>query len=400
MMAQPSKTLNEAWDRYRAAIDELTEMLREDSRATEPVALADGYDHIQALLANAQANIIYPDPRLPQIIEDYSMLYNYCAPTGDFKYSNIILDPAGRYRIFGKRGTAHAIDFQQCEGWWPPEDNGPTRALRHDTIDGSGIEFSSDGSFEFILSANRPGKGNWLKKDPNATTIFVRQIFYDWEREEPGEIFIERLDEPGPERDATASMVTRIDQARMSILFLAKAGFAMIPNILKEVGFNAFKEEFWAGVGGQTNQNYFSAAFDLEKGESLLLEWEPPETSFYWSLQLYNVWWQAIDYRNHQSSLNGHQVKLGEDGRARILIGPDDPGFANWADTAGRRQGQMLIRCKHSGEREEVPLPSLRLIKTDDAAAVLAAYEKRASLQERKQTIAQRRRHIMRRFKR
>ena len=55
-------------------------------------------------------------------------------------------------------------------------------------------------------------------------------------------------------------------------------------------------------------------------------------------MALGNYWWETIDYANHQSSLNGFQAVLDDDGVFRAVVSARDPGVANWLDTAGHGQ--------------------------------------------------------------
>ena len=77
--------------------------------------------------------------------------------------------------------------------------------------------------------------------------------------------------------------------------------------------------------------------------EALLIEVEPPQ-ALYWSVALGNHWWETIDYANHQSSLNGFQAVLDDDGVFRTVVCSRDPGVTNWLDNGGHRQGPMIFR--------------------------------------------------------
>ena len=61
-------------------------------------------------------------------------------------------------------------------------------------------------------------------------------------------------------------------------------------------------------------------------------------------MSLGNHWWETIDYANHQSSLNGFQAVIDDDGFFRAVVAGRDPGVTNWLDTAGHRQGPMIFR--------------------------------------------------------
>jgi hypothetical protein len=65
----------------------------------------------------------------------------------------------------------------------------------------------------------------------------------------------------------------------------------------------------------------------------------------YWSFSLGNVWWETIDYGNRQSSLNGHQAVVDDDGKVRVVVAHQDPGAANWLDTGGHSEGAIILRC-------------------------------------------------------
>ena len=54
------------------------------------------------------------------------------------------------------------------------------------------LVIGDDGEFEVILSREKQD-GNWVPLPSGFCHVYVRQWFYDWENEEPGSIFIERI---------------------------------------------------------------------------------------------------------------------------------------------------------------------------------------------------------------
>ena len=50
-----------------------------------------------------------------------------------------------------------------------------------------------DGSFEVYLTPERRGE-NWVELPDDANNLYVREIFIDWEAEQPSTLWIERLD--------------------------------------------------------------------------------------------------------------------------------------------------------------------------------------------------------------
>jgi len=390
--------LDDAWNQYLGALRALTERVRGDSACSDARSRAEAYNMIQALIANAYINVVYPDPQSPQLIEDYSIMLNYCAPTGDFKYQNVLLERGASYRVWGSRGTVHYIDFEQCAGWWDPKHDGPTKGINHASFDDIGIAVAPDGAFSFLLSTEQQ-TSDWMPKHPDTTVVIVRQMFYDWANETPAEIHFERIGGGSVDPPSPAVFADRIERAARSVEYLGGHSIAMYKALVHDVGFHLIREEKWGSRGGQIDQNYWNAAFQLIEDQALLLEWQVPESCVYWGLQLYNTWWQGLDFRTHQCSLNGFQARPDADGVTRLLISAKDPGLANWVDTVGHQNGQMLLRCKH--RRGAPPLaaqPTLSLVRLTDLEQVSSAGLRRVTPAERHAQIATRIRHMARRF--
>ena len=79
------------------------------------------------------------------------------------------------------------------------------------------------------------------------------------------------------------------------------------------------------------------------------MEVAPPQ-GLYWSYSLGNPWWETIDYGSHQSSLNGHQATVDDDGMLRAVIAHEDPGRRQLA-RHGRAQRRVRSFCAASAPR-------------------------------------------------
>jgi hypothetical protein len=75
---------------------------------------------------------------------------------------------------------------------------------------------------------------------------------------------------------------------------------------------------------------------------------------------LWNAMGRTEDYRDRQVSRNAHQLVLDAKRRFRIVVAHEDPGIANWLDTAGRRTGTIYWR--HMLPAEAVAAPSCRVV--------------------------------------
>src|SRR5208282_5258705 len=88
----------------------------------------------------------------------------------------------------------------------------------------------------------------------------------------------------------------------------------------------------------------------------------------YWSFSIGNPWWETIHYGRHQSSLNAHQLAVDSDGLVRVVLCGEDPGVANWLDTAGHSNGPIILRCVRT---KTAPTPGARVVSFDNIRAEL-----------------------------
>jgi hypothetical protein len=61
-------------------------------------------------------------------------------------------------------------------------------------------------------------------------------------------------------------------------------------------------------------------------------------------LQVNNHWMESLDFRYFTVCINKHAALLAPDGGLRVVLSHEDPGVANWLQTAGHRQGTMCWR--------------------------------------------------------
>ena len=88
--------------------------------------------------------------------------------------------PMPGYRVLGTCGSARFMSLQVMAG----------HGQRASDLVAEDLEMDSDGSFELHLSRERT-PGNWLPLEEGASTLVIRQFFYDWDTEEPARLAIE-----------------------------------------------------------------------------------------------------------------------------------------------------------------------------------------------------------------
>jgi hypothetical protein len=146
---------------------------------------------------------------------------------------------------------------------------------------------------------------------------------------------------------------------------------------------------------GMRGQAYGMGNFRCAPDEAVLVEFKPP-VCHHWSVSLANWWWEAIEFGSRQSSLNGHQAVLDQDGVFRGVIAHADPGVANWLDPAGHSAGTIAARFLRA---DAAPTPRLRAVPVSALADQLPAGTARVERAERERMLERRRRAVVRRYR-
>jgi hypothetical protein len=88
---------------------------------------------------------------------------------------------------------------------------------------------------------------------------------------------------------------------------------------------------------------------------------------------------------------------IDDDGAVRAVIAHEDPGIANWLDTAGHSAGPVILRCVRT---DTAPVPATRVVSFSELDAALPAGTRRVTAQERQAVMQARRGAVSRRFAR
>jgi hypothetical protein len=281
-------------------------------------------------------------------------------PNPDDIYYYAPFDGRGVYRVGGDRGTVKLLTFTVGNNMIGMSET-PTPQLGE--YDADTLQIAPDGSFEVIFSSERPAghTGNWLRLDPRAEHLVVRQRSYAWGTERDARLFIERVDAATPLKPAFSA--EQIDQRlRGALGFAERLGRTWFqyqnalrqrvpPNTLDFTGFQQF--------GGVAVQTYWQGVYELREGDALILETDLPQQRPYWNVQLNDPLWNTVEYVYRQSSLNGAQAQLDADGRFRAVIAVEDPGVPNWLDTGGYRLGTLVGRWYAC---DSTPMPTLKRV--------------------------------------
>ena len=379
----------EAWALMLAALGEAGALLHSDRLPPGHDGDAEGYRHLMVLLALGIDEALRTsdpyDPVLRPGNVDNVLKWGMDCP--DALYSGAALRPDATYRVWGSRGDARFVGLQVMAGIGNAGD-----------VVADDLTLAPDGTFELFLSADRHD-GNWLPLAEGASSFVVRQFFYDWVAENPASLHIECLTrpehtevpQPNPAERTARQLAALGEFVRESVRF-----WWDIEEMGRAQGINAFRPPVVrSDIGGATDNVTVWGSWELADDEALVVEMTPPP-AMYWSLALGNQWWETIDYAGHQSSLNGHQAVL-DDGVFRAVVAHQDPGVANWLDTAGNRRGPAIVRWVRA---ESAPVPTTTVVPFDALDRALPPSTPRVTPEQRRDALSARRAGIQKRFPR
>lgn len=391
-------TLDQAWFAHQNLIENQRQLLLSQPWADDPELQVAAHEILVQIQAHAWNHIIggrTDSPILYSHATYFPGVYNWGNPCVDFNYHYSFLDGRRRYRLYGNRGTSHALDLQVQGSYF----GGPGARRTWASLEFDELESGPDGNFDAIVAAE-PHSGNWIALDPDSAHNFmlVREIFADWGKEQPARLHIENLDSAQPGTASSESeLIERLQRAGQFISAgLEEFVVKRQRTLLSTVGVNQFSgtviEKNTSAV--HPRAHYPAALFELEPDSAMLIECALPNAR-YWNVQLLDFWRGSLNYADRQSSLNLRQARVDADGVFRAVLCVDDPGVPNWLDPAQRRRGLIQFRF-FFGDSE--PLPTMRSIPLPDLRDHLPAETPIVTPEQRSAHLADRRRRALSRF--
>ncbi|QLL10270.1 DUF1214 domain-containing protein [Mycobacterium vicinigordonae] len=377
--------LGQAWSHLLDRLSDARAAVESDPANRNRTDLTAGLRHLLVLLTAGIDEVLRSDPepvlRVQPTSTDDVVTWGMECP--DCIYTRAVLRGGENYRVFGNRGTARYVGLQTMNG---------IAATANALVDE--LDADADGNFEVVLSADeRPG--NWMRIEGDHPTFTVRHFFYDWDTEVASALHIERLG------DAVVAQRDSIDPADALSRQIVALGEFVQDNLqfFLQFGAAAPANGFLPAIdrsdmGAAAENRPVIGRWELGPDQALIVEVEPPE-GIYWSFSIGNPWWETIHYGRHQSSLNAHQAAVDSDGRVRVVLCADDPGVANWLDTAGHSNGPIILRCVRT---KTAPTPTVRVVPFEDIAASLPPDTARVTPPQRAAVLAARRNAVRERF--
>jgi hypothetical protein len=452
--------LRAAWDDMMVELARARDAIDQPELVPAPANdrnLAEGYRYLSGFLHSAIERAFHEDVRFPCFRHALQVLNKGTIDNADAIYFVCAIDGRERYVVRGQvadhrhwsgappaeagRKAPQYVIFETSEGGIAGDSGSlaelrPGVKARTGSLDSTALEVGPDGSFEVLLAPERPPghTGNFIAthrrvRRPNpddpegsldryATYVSGRQLFYDWEREDPSPLTITRVGGSGMQPPPYTPEAAAADLRRAGALVRGQMHFwNQFNTILLETygtpegetgerfmprnAFNAPNAASGALGGGQSTNIYAGGVYELALDEALVIETRIEVPPQYVGFSLANLWGESHDFANHQSSLNGFQAEWDRDGVLRWVLAHRDPGVPNWLDTTGHREGYMSPRWSYS-ERPpterwptivatKVPFGEIRRHLPDDVREI--------SPEERRERIRIRQEHVQRRYR-
>lgn len=347
---EPSSTAapsaSESWDRFCDSLRAFGRVALEKSASLDQ---AEGLRHTMRFLGHlAEMHLERNDPVRPEFFRALGPIRKFWGDGVDVDYDVAVISSAHEYRISGNRGTVPYLAILVNRMGNSADRVAANVLVTPDRCD-------ADGSFELYLSedlGDRPG----ITLDARCADVVVRQYHKNRDDEVDAVFEIERLGEPAEPRTpiSTELLSARFKHLARSLdvsiqrLTSWMTALSSRPNEL--VANSAHGESAFFGT---TSNQYIFGWFDLSDADSISFTMDPPEC-IYLGIDLYNPWFESLEYRDHVVNLNDSHLKRDADGRITVRIG-GAPAEENWLDTRGHTHGVIVIRILEPVGDVDVP---------------------------------------------
>ena len=290
------------------------------------------------IFSAAQLLCLEADPEYPMIVKMISLpSKDIGVPNSDCTYQQATVHGDHSYRIFGSRGTSRLFDVEVYSGR-PPFDFKFIGSL-----DSLSYNIRPDSDLNIVLSQERR-QGVWLPLPEGIATLFIRQVYYDWDNEKPGMMVIEREGATYPPPRLTRERFEeRVAAARRYLRDVTAAMHGGAGAETALVGDGTSVPQMPKGEGAYAPFTMCRGYYTCKQGEALILKFKPPKTD-YWNVHLWNLQGDGLQTHLRQVSINGHQAAIDNDGYFRAVISRQDPGVKNWLDSHDREFGLVFAR--------------------------------------------------------
>jgi hypothetical protein len=403
--------LRSAWKQFCRRLEEAGEEAFKDYNPATPEHRVDAFRFLTQNLGQAfDLALETKDARFPVIHAFCSPFCKLGGDNADFVYQQAWVDGRSAYKISGNRGTARFLNFA-VQGHRPENKPGTDWRNLHEpfgdtpqvNLFGHDLQANWDGSFELYIGGEKQGP-NWLPTTPETRKLFIRQGFDRWD-ELPAKMRIERIDMGEPRPIPTPQeMAAAMDWAGGFMTGLMRDNpdwpYAYSGEVHPDL-LNAFPSARRA-----SDDPVYNVEMDRKRGrapavmcwklapdEALILEFDPKNR--FWMITNMSVFFNSMDFLYRPVSYTPSRTRIDADGKIRLILAHDDPGYHNWVDTQGHERGHLCNRNMFTDEMTEF---TTRVVKRSELAAALPADSAKVTPDERARQTRERFHAILQRY--
>jgi Protein of unknown function (DUF1214) len=382
----------ERWREFVVQLDELGRAITSPPFPADDASDLEGLRHL-ALQAVCwmEWSLAHQDPRAPMFQRQNDLVLQWGGPNADNIYRHARVHPSLTYRVVGRMHSCDDFILAVRRNFMHMEGSGTIAELSaHEIGIGPGDDFE-------ILLGGAGDEANRVPLPDGALSVSIREYYFDWQPREPATFTIECLEADGPSAPFTSdSLAFGLDEAATHL----RRSLTYWNRYMLDARADQTDNGFGGGYDvkrGLAAAKYAFCFFDLAPDEALVVDCDIPQ-SRYWSFHLYSLaWWEALEFATRVTTRNHTQTRISRDGRVRVVVAHDDPGVANWLDTAGRREALLTLRW--FWPEGDAPTPVSRVVKFADVRAALPDDEPVVTTDERRAELRARRDHVAWRFR-
>jgi hypothetical protein len=293
------------------------------------------------------------------------------------------LDGDSSYLLVGRYGSPKAGQFSLNISV-SRLDGGMGKHLT--TLTDQKIMLEQDGTFRVTIDSKPAnGRRNHLRVEPGRLLLAARDSRSDW-KQQATTLSLRLVSGPGMRPAANdIALIARIaDELPAFVDYWRKFkdGFLGFPepNILV-MPKRRDSEGGWGYIGG--------GRFRIADDEAIVITmWDGG--SDYIGFQVTDPWTLRPETVLRTSSLNKTQAKRNPDGSYTYIVALQDPGVANWIDTAGLHEGWMQLRWQNVPSGGNPTAHLVKVVKLKDIDAIIGPGVPRADLSYRQEQIRKR----------
>lgn len=358
----------QSFEQLQATIEEVKQMVLADSD-TEQEAI-EGLRMILKHLAVSTGDTLNLDYRNPLFAKQDPRTRNIGAYNPDAEYDQALIDGRFDYKLTGHLGNVPYVSITV---------NGKAEGKLSEIVaylDDAEIRkhTTPGGRYVLWLSKKKPEEaGGWLPLPDSANGVVIRQYVADRTQTELASFTIEAIGDPLPSTDAVSDeeIALRLRKAADYLTVSSTWHRTLLPEMRERP--NHFIPSTGAGIGASAanRENYYQMAYyELDAGESLVIDFEPPPGITYWNLTSATFWHESHRYLTDPVSLTSSEVERRPDGTVRFLLSREDPGHPNWLKTFAHRRGFLIFRMPGVSSH---PVPKVQRLQTSQLEKVLSS---------------------------